>query len=107
MNNLINSYGGSSNGTVEVRAAMSGTILEVLGAVGSNVSSSTPIFKIANTSQLLAVVNVPADRLNAINPNNKVKVKPQSPVDTEEALGRIKYISDVIDPKDTYSTGLY
>lgn len=45
LNNLINSYGGSSNGTVEVRAAMSGTILEVLGAVGSNVSSSTPILK--------------------------------------------------------------
>ncbi len=99
MNNLISSYGGSGNGTVEVRAAMSGTILEILGAVGSNVSSSTPIFKIANTSQLLAVVNVPADKLNAINPTNRVKVKPQSPTGTEEALGKIKYISDVIDTK--------
>ena len=99
LNNLISSYGGSGNGTVEVRAAMSGTILEILGAVGSNVSSSTPIFKIANTSQLLAVVNVPADKLNAINPTNRVKVKPQSPTGTEEALGKIKYISDVIDTK--------
>ena len=99
LNNLISSYGGSGNGTVEVRAAMSGTILEILGAVGSNVSASTPIFKIANTSQLLAVVNVPADKLNAINPTNRVKVKPQSPTGTEEALGKIKYISDVIDTK--------
>lgn len=99
LNNLINSYGGSGNGTVEVRAAMSGTILEAVGAVGSNVTPSSPIFKIANTSQLLAVVNVPADKLNAINPTNRVKVKPQSPTGTEEALGTIKYISDVIDPK--------
>lgn len=78
---------------------MSGTILQVLGAVGSNVTPSSPLFKIANTSQLIAVVNVPADQLDAINPNNKVTVKPQTQTGTEEALGRIKYISDVIDPK--------
>ncbi|MFH4188954.1 efflux transporter periplasmic adaptor subunit, partial [Acinetobacter baumannii] len=30
---------------------------------------------------------------------NRVKVKPQSPTGTEEALGKIKYISDVIDTK--------
>ncbi len=47
----------------------------------------------------MAVVNVPADKLNAINPTNRVKVKPQSPTGTEEALGKIKYISDVIDTK--------
>jgi len=97
-NSLIRSYGGAGNGTIEVRAAMSGTVLEVLGAVGANVNPSTPLFKIANTSQLLAVVNVPADKLNLINPNNKVTVKAEAP-NTEEALGRIKYISDVIDPK--------
>jgi cobalt-zinc-cadmium efflux system membrane fusion protein len=57
---------------------MSGTVLQVLGAVGSNVTPASPLFKIANTSQLLAVVNVPADKLNAINPNAKVTVKPQS-----------------------------
>ncbi|MDH1006800.1 efflux RND transporter periplasmic adaptor subunit [Acinetobacter junii] len=99
LNSLISSYGGAGNGTIEVRAAMSGTILQVLGAVGSNVTPSSPLFKIANTSQLLAVVNVPADKLDAINPNNKVTVKPQTQTGTEEALGRIKYISDVIDPK--------
>lgn len=32
LNSLIRSYGGSGNGTIEVRAAMSGTILQVLGA---------------------------------------------------------------------------
>ncbi len=99
LNSLIRSYGGSGNGTIEVRAAMSGTILQVLGAVGSNVTPASPLFKIANTSQLLAVVNVPADKLNEINPDNKVTVKPQTQTGTEEALGRIKYISDVIDPK--------
>lgn len=99
LNNLIRSYGGSGNGTIEIRAAMPGTVLEVLSAVGSNVNSSTPLFKIANTSQLLAVVNVPADQLNSINPDSKITVKPQNPSATEEALGRIKYISDVIDPK--------
>lgn len=99
LNNLISSYGGSGNGNIEVRAAMSGTILQVLGAVGSNVTPASPLFKIANTSQLLAMVNVPADKLNAINSNNKVTVKPQTQTGTEEALGRIKYISDVIDPK--------
>jgi cobalt-zinc-cadmium efflux system membrane fusion protein len=99
LNSLIRSYGGAGNGTIEVRAAMSGTILQVLGAVGSNVTPSSPLFKIANTSQLIAVVNVPADQLDAINPNNKVTVKPQTQTGTEEALGRIKYISDVIDPK--------
>ena len=99
LNSLIRSYGGAGNGTIEVRAAMSGTILQVLGAVGSNVTTSSPLFKIANTSQLIAVVNVPADQLDAINPNNKVTVKPQTQTGTEEALGRIKYISDVIDPK--------
>ena len=99
LNSLISSYGGAGNGTIEVRAAMSGTILQVLGAVGSNVTPSSPLFKIANTSQLIAVVNVPADQLDAINPNNKVTVKPQTQTGTEEALGRIKYISDVIDPK--------
>ncbi|MDM1022044.1 efflux RND transporter periplasmic adaptor subunit [Acinetobacter sp. VNK23] len=99
LNSLISSYGGAGNGTIEVRAAMSGTILQVLGAVGSNVTPSSPLFKIANTSQLLAVVNVPADKLDAINPNNKVTVKPQTQTGTEEALGRLKYISDVIDPK--------
>lgn len=99
LNSLIRSYGGSGNGTIEVRAAMSGTILQVLGAVGSNVTPVSPLFKIANTSQLLAIVNVPADKLNEINPDNKVTVKPQTQTGTEEALGRIKYISDVIDPK--------
>ena len=99
LNSLIRSYGGSGNGTIEVRAAMSGTILQVLGAVGSNVTPASPLFKIANTSQLLAIVNVPADKLNEINPDNKVTVKPQTQTGTEEALGRIKYISDVIDPK--------
>ena len=99
LNNLISSYGGSGNGTIEVRAAMSGTVLQVLGAVGSNVTPASPIFKIANTSQLLAVVNVPADKLNTINPNAKVTVKPQIQSGTEEALGTIKYISDIIDPK--------
>ena len=99
LNILIRSYGDSGNGTIEVRAAMSGTILQVLGAVGSNVTPASPLFKIANTSQLLAVVNVPADKLNEINPDNKVTVKPQTQTGTEEALGRIKYISDVIDPK--------
>ena len=99
LNSLIRSYGDSGNGTIEVRAAMSGTILQVLGAVGSNVTPASPLFKIANTSQLLAVVNVPADKLNEINPDNKVTVKPQTQTGTEEALGRIKYISDVIDPK--------
>jgi cobalt-zinc-cadmium efflux system membrane fusion protein len=67
--------------------------------LGSNVTPASPLFKIANTSQLLAVVNVPADKLNAINPNAKVTVKPQVQESTEEALGKIKYISDVIDPK--------
>lgn len=99
LNSLISSYGGSGNGTIEVRAAMSGTVLQVLGAVGTNVTPSSPLFKIANTSQLLAVVNVPADKLNAINLNGKVTVKPQMQTGTEEALGKIKYISDVIDPK--------
>ena len=99
LNSLIRSYGDSGNGTIEVRAAMSGTILQVLGAVGSNVTPASPLFKIANTSQLLAVVNVPADKLNEINPDNKVTVKPQTQTGTEEALGSIKYISDVIDPK--------
>ena len=99
LNILIRSYGDSGNGTIEVRAAMSGTILQVLGAVGSNVTPASPLFKIANTSQLLAIVNVPADKLNEINPDNKVTVKPQTQTGTEEALGRIKYISDVIDPK--------
>ena len=99
LNSLIRSYGGSGNGTIQVRAAMSGTILQVLGAVGSNVTPASPLFKIANTSQLLAIVNVPADKLNEINPDNKVTVKPQTQTGTEEALGRIKYISDVIDPK--------
>ncbi|MDA4884212.1 efflux RND transporter periplasmic adaptor subunit [Acinetobacter baumannii] len=99
LNNLISSYGGTGGGTIEVRAAMSGTILQVLGAVGANVTSSSPLFKIANTSQLLAVVNVPADKLDAINPQNKVTVKSQSQAGSEEALGRVKYISDVIDPK--------
>ena len=99
LNSLIRSYGDSGNGTIEVRAAMSGTILQVLGAVGSNVTPASPLFKIANTSQLLAIVNVPADKLNEINPDNKVTVKPQTQTGTEEALGRIKYISDVIDPK--------
>ncbi|NEU33944.1 efflux RND transporter periplasmic adaptor subunit, partial [bacterium LRH843] len=87
LNSLIRSYGGAGNGTIEVRAAMSGTILQVLGAVGSNVTPSSPLFKIANTSQLIAVVNVPADQLDAINPNNKVTVKPQTQTGTEEALG--------------------
>ena len=99
LNSLISSYGGSGNGTIEVRAAMLGTVLQVLAAVGSNVTPASPLFKIANTSQLLAVVNVPADKLNAINPNAKVTVKPQVQESTEEALGKIKYISDVIDPK--------
>lgn len=99
LNSLISSYGGSGNGTIEVRAAMSGTVLQVLAAVGSNVTPASPLFKIANTSQLLAVVNVPADKLNAINPNAKVTIKPQVQESTEEALGKIKYISDVIDPK--------
>ena len=99
LNSLISSYGGSGNGTIEVRAAMSGTVLQVLAAVGSNVTPASPLFKIANTSQLLAVVNVPADKLNAINPNAKVTVKPQVQESTDEALGKIKYISDVIDPK--------
>ncbi|MFX6050574.1 efflux RND transporter periplasmic adaptor subunit [Acinetobacter baumannii] len=99
LNSLISSYGGAGNGTIEVRAAMSGTVLQVLAAVGSNVTPASPLFKIANTSQLLAVVNVPADKLNAINPNAKVTVKPQVQESTEEALGKIKYISDVIDPK--------
>lgn len=99
LNNLISSYGGIGGGTIEVRAAMSGTILQVLGAVGANVTSSSPLFKIANTSQLLAVVNVPADKLNVINPKNKVTVKSQNQAGSEEALGRVKYISDVIDPK--------
>ena len=99
LNSLISSYGGSGNGTIEVRAAMSGTVLQVLAAVGSNVTPASPLFKIANTSQLLAVVNVPADKLNAINPNAKVTVKPQVQESTEEALGKIKYISAVIDPK--------
>lgn len=99
LNSLIRAYGGSGNGTIEVRSAMSGTILQVLAAVGSNVTPASPLFKIANTSQLLAVVNVPADKLNAINPNAKVTVKPQVQESTEEALGKIKYISDVIDPK--------
>ncbi|WP_151831223.1 efflux RND transporter periplasmic adaptor subunit [Acinetobacter junii] len=99
LNSLISSYGGSGNGTIEVRAAMSGTVLQVLAAVGSNVTPASPLFKIANTSQLLAVVNVPADKLNAINPNAKVTVKPQVQESTEEALGKIKYISDVIEPK--------
>jgi cobalt-zinc-cadmium efflux system membrane fusion protein len=99
LNNLISSYGGTGGGTIEVRAAMSGTVLQVLGAVGANVTSSSPLFKIANTSQLLAVVNVPADKLDAINPKNKVTVKSQNQAGSEEALGRVKYISDVIDPK--------
>jgi cobalt-zinc-cadmium efflux system membrane fusion protein len=99
LNNLISSYGGTGGGTIEVRAAMSGTILQVLGAVGANVTSSSPLFKIANTSQLLAVVNVPADKLNVINPKNKVTVKSQNQEGSEEVLGRVKYISDVIDPK--------
>lgn len=99
LNSLIRSYGGSGNSVIEVRAAMSGTVLEVLGAVGANVTSSTPLFKIANTSQLFAVVNIPADKLDAINSNAKVTIKTQMPANTLEALGRIKYISDVIDPK--------
>ncbi len=99
LNSLIRSYGASGNGMVEVRAAMSGTVLQVLAAVGSNVTPASPLFKIANTSQLLAVVNVPADQLDAIQPESKVTVKPQIATDTQEALGRIKYISDVIDPK--------
>lgn len=91
LNSLISSYGGSGNGTIEVRAAMSGTVLQVLAAVGSNVTPASPLFKIANTSQLLAVVNVPADKLNAINPNAKVTVKPQVQESTEEALGKWKF----------------
>lgn len=98
LNNMISSYGGSSNGMIEVRAGMSGTVLEILSAIGTNVNPSTPMFKIANTSQLLAVVNIPADQLNVVKASNKVTIKSQT-ADSEEALGRIKYISDVIDPK--------
>lgn len=99
LNSLISSYGGSGNGTIEIRAGMSGTVLQVLAAVGSNVTPSSPLLKIANTSQLLAVVNVPADKLSVINLNGKVTVKSQTQTGTEEVLGKIKYISDVIDPK--------
>lgn len=98
LDNVIRSYGGSGAGIVEVRAAMSGTVLEILSAIGTNVNPTTPIFKIANTSQLLAVVNIPADKLNTVKASNKVTIKAQTG-DSETALGRIKYISDVIDPK--------
>ena len=98
LSNIINSYGGSGNGMIEVRAAMSGTVLEILSAIGTNVNPSTPMFKIANTSQLLAVVNIPADKLNVVKTSNKVTIQSQTTA-SEEALGRIKYISDVIDPK--------
>lgn len=40
LNSLISSYGGSGNGTIEVRAAMSGTVLQVLAAVGSKCNTS-------------------------------------------------------------------
>lgn len=98
LSNIINSYGGSGNGMIEVRAAMSGTVLEILSAIGTNVNPSTPMFKIANTSQLLAVVNIPADQFNVVKASNKVTIRSQT-ADSEEALGRIKYISDVINPK--------
>jgi hypothetical protein len=32
------------------------------------------MFKIANTSQLLAVVNIPADKLNVVKTSNKVTI---------------------------------
>jgi cobalt-zinc-cadmium efflux system membrane fusion protein len=33
------------------------------------------MFKIANTSQLLAVVNIPADKLNVVKTSNKVTIQ--------------------------------
>ncbi|MEB0161068.1 efflux RND transporter periplasmic adaptor subunit, partial [Pseudomonas sp. AH2 (2023)] len=78
LSNIINSYGGSGNGMIEVRAAMSGTVLEILSAIGTNVNPSTPMFKIANTSQLLAVVNIPADKLNVVKTSNKVTIQSQT-----------------------------
>lgn len=76
----------------QIRAPVSGTVVETRGEPGELVAAGTPVAVLACTDPLFLDLNVPENLAPALKPGDAVELKVEA-VGTSPVLGKIKWVS--------------
>ena len=77
---LLKSYGAGSGRQVVLLAPLSGTIVRVAGVIGAPVDATTPLFRIIDTSRLVARADVPESDADLVPERARATVASMSKV---------------------------
>lgn len=106
---LIKSLGGNaasnSNGTdskIYVRAPIGGTVIDLKAVSGQSVSSDSVLFQIANTNEMIAIVNIPEQSVAKVKVGMAASLQPQAAQQsmdssaTASTQGKVSYVSALL-----------
>ena len=101
-NRIIKSLGGetgsSSDSKIYVRAPISGTIIDSKAVSGQFVSDASILFQIANTSDMIAVLNIPEKAVSQVRVGMSATFQMQAAQQNTDALtsGKVSYVSALL-----------
>ncbi|QDE92686.1 efflux transporter periplasmic adaptor subunit [Myxococcus xanthus] len=77
---------------------MNGTVVEIQGTVGQAVEATTPLFTVANLSQLWALLDIPESQLAQVRTGQKVELTVLA-IPGRRFEGEVGYIGDIVNEK--------
>lgn len=96
---MIKSLGGDGanplDSKIYVRAPISGTVIESKAVAGQSVSGDSVLFQIANTADMIAVVNVPEAFVSQVKVGMSASIKSQAANDSQ-IVGQVSYVSALL-----------
>jgi membrane fusion protein, heavy metal efflux system len=98
---MIKSLGGDSanqaDSKIYVRAPISGTVIDSRAVAGQSVSAESVLFQIANTAEMIAVVNVPEQFVSQVKMGMSASIQSQD-VTTNDSkiIGQVSYVSALL-----------
>lgn len=105
---LIKSLGGvssaknSTDSKIYVRAPIGGTVIDLTAVSGQSVSADSVLFQIANTAEMIAVVNIPEQAVAKVKVGMSASLQPQTAQQsiassvTASTQGRVSYVSALL-----------
>ena len=79
---------------LEIRAPFAGVVIERLAVAGERLDTMSPVYRIADLSELWLEINVPQEYLAGVRPGMNVSVAGSSP----ESVAEVSAIGGAIDP---------
>ncbi|GHG96490.1 RND transporter [Comamonas sp. KCTC 72670] len=77
---------------------LDGTVVEIQGTLGQAVEATTPLFTVADLSQLWAMLDLAESQLSRVRTGQRVALTVQA-LPGQEFAGEVGYIGDIVDEK--------